>query len=69
MAIVARIRLPNRRPAITETLEVEGQCVEVTVGFAPEDGAVREVFLVAGKEGSMLNSLLSYARCAGSAER
>ena len=56
-----RKRLPNRRPAITETLEVEGQCVEVTIGFAPEDGAVREVFLAAGKEGSMLDSLLADA--------
>ena len=58
---VARTRLPNRRPAVTETLEVEGQRVEVTVGFAPDSGAVREVFLVAGKTGSMLDSLLADA--------
>lgn len=56
-----RQRLPNRRPAITETLVVEGQHVEVTVGFAPESGAVREVFLAAGKTGSMLDSLLADA--------
>ena len=56
-----RTRLPNRRPAVTETLTVEGQRVEVTIGFAPDDGAVREVFLVAGKTGSMLDSLLSDA--------
>ncbi len=55
-----RNRLPNRRPAVTETLMVEGQSVEVTVGFAPE-GAVREVFLMAGKTGSMLDSLLADA--------
>ena len=54
-----RSRLPNRRSAITETLEVEGQSVEVSVGFEPEGGAVREMFMVAGKEGSMLNSLLA----------
>ena len=59
-----RKRLPNRRPAITETLEVEGQSVEVTVGFAPESGAVREVFLAAGKTGSMLDSLLADAAVA-----
>ena len=59
-----RQRLPNRRPAVTETLVVEGQYVEVTVGFAPESGAVREVFLVAGKEGSMLDSLLADAAVA-----
>ena len=59
-----RRRLPNRRPAITETLEVEGQSVAVTVGFEIEGDAVREVFLVAGKEGSMLNSLLADAAVA-----
>ena len=31
-------RLPNRRPAITVTLEVEGQRVEVIIGVAPEGG-------------------------------
>ena len=56
-----RARLPNRRPAVTETLVVEGQRVEVTIGFAPESGAVREVFLMAGKTGSMLDSLLADA--------
>ena len=56
-----RIRLPNRRPAVTETLVVEGQRVEVTIGFAPESGAVQEVFLMAGKTGSMLDSLLADA--------
>ncbi len=56
-----RRRLPNRRSAITETLVVEGQRVEVTVGFAPDGAAVREVFLVAGKTGSMLDSLLADA--------
>ncbi len=56
-----RQRLPNRRPAVTETLVVEGQHVEVTVGFASENGAVREVFLATGKTGSMLDSLLADA--------
>jgi hypothetical protein len=26
-------RLPNRRPAVTEMLEVAGQCFEATIGF------------------------------------
>ena len=56
-----RRRLPNRRPAITETLEVEGQRVEVTIGFAPETSAVSEMFLAAGKTGSTLDGLLSDA--------
>ena len=59
-----RKRLPNRRPAITATLEVEGQSVEVTIGLAPESGAVREVFLAAGKTGSMLDGLLADAAVA-----
>ncbi len=54
----ARSRLPNRRPAYTETLEVDGQAFEATVGFDPEGGSPRELFLTAGKEGSMLNALL-----------
>ncbi len=61
VSVPKRKRLPNRRPAVIETLEVEGQSVEVTIGLAPESAAVREVFLVAGKEGSMLNSLLADA--------
>ncbi len=57
----ARSRLPNRRPAYTETLEVDGQAFEATVGFDPEGGSPRELFLTAGKEGSMLNAMLADA--------
>ncbi len=57
----ARSRLPNRRPAYTETLEVDGQAFEATVGFDPESGQPRELFLTAGKEGSMLNAMLADA--------
>ncbi len=53
-----RHRLPNRRPSHTETLEVGGQKVIATVGFDPETGHPREIFLNAGPEGSLLNSLL-----------
>ncbi len=56
-----RQRLPNRRPSHTETLAVDGQSFEATVGFDPESGQPRELFLMAGKEGSMLNSLLADA--------
>ncbi len=64
VSVPKRKRLPNRRPAVIETLEVEGQSVEVTIALAPESAAVREVFLVAGKEGSMLDSLLADAAVA-----
>ncbi len=56
-----RKRLPNRRPSHTETLEVGGQASTATVGFDPESGQPRELFLMAGKEGSMLNALLADA--------
>ena len=57
----ARQRLPNRRPAHTETFLIDGQASTATVGFDPESGQPRELFLMAGKEGSMLNSLLADA--------
>ncbi len=56
-----RRRLPTRRPSVTEALEVGEQVVVATVGFDPEDNSPRELFLKAGKEGSLLNSLLDDA--------
>ncbi len=55
-----RQRLPNRRPSHSETLEVAGQVFTATIGF-DECGRPRELFLTAGKEGSMLNALLADA--------
>ena len=54
----ARRRLPDRRPSVTQTLEVGGQTVMATIGFDAE-GHPRELFLVAGKEGSLLNAMLA----------
>lgn len=56
-----RHRLPNRRPSETCTLETCGQTIQATVGFHPDNGAPQELFLTAGKEGSLLNHLLSDA--------
>ncbi len=56
-----RTRLPNRRPAYTETLTVGGQVFTACIGFDPETCLPREVFLNVGKEGSMLNALLADA--------
>ncbi len=61
MPAAHRHRLPNRRPSHTETLEVAGQTFMATVGFDPEDGQPRELFMTAGKEGSTLNALLADA--------
>ena len=57
----ARNRLPNRRPSHTETLAVAGQTFTATVGFDPETGRPCEVFLTAGKEGSLINAMLADA--------
>ncbi len=56
-----RQRLPNRRPAHTEALEVAGQAFTATVGFDPESGQPRELFMAVGKEGSLLNAMLADA--------
>ena len=58
---IARTRLPNRRPSHTKTLQVDDQAFTATVGFDPRDNSPRELFLEAGKEGSMLNALLADA--------
>ncbi len=60
----ARKRLPSRRPSLTETLEVAGQAFTATVGFDPEDGRPCELFLTAGKEGSLINAMLADAAVA-----
>ena len=57
----ARQRLPNRRPSHSETLEVAGQTFTACVGFDPETGQPREIFLNGGKEGSQVDALLSDA--------
>lgn len=56
-----RQRRPSRRPSHTETLQVDGQTFTATVGFDPETGQPRELFLTAGKEGSLLSALLADA--------
>ncbi len=59
-----RQRLPSRRHSHSETLEVDGQSFTATVGFDPKSGQPRELFLMAGKEGSMLNAMLADAAVA-----
>ncbi len=63
-ASTPRQRLPNHRECHTETLAVDGQSFEATVGFDPESGQPRELFMSAGKEGSMLDALLADAAVA-----
>ncbi len=64
MAAPDRHRLPNRRPSHTEALTVAGQTFTATVGFDPKTDRPCEVFLTAGKEGSLINALLADAAVA-----
>ena len=59
-----RRRLPNRRPSLKQNLEAGGQTFTADVGFDPKTGQPRELFLTAGKEGSLLDALLSDAAVA-----
>ena len=63
MSTTPRQRLPNRRLSHTETLEVDGHAFTATVGF-DDCGRPREVFMAAGKEGSLLNAMLADAAVA-----
>lgn len=53
-----RLRLSNRRRALTETLEHDGQKLIATVGIDPEIG-LAEIFISGAKDGSHLNALLA----------
>lgn len=59
--IPVRQRLPNRRECHTETLDVAGQTFKACIGFDPETGTPRELFLNGGKEGSQFDGMLSDA--------
>ena len=54
----ARERMPDRRPSVTQTLEIAGQVFNATVGF-DKHGRPREVFLTGAKEGSLLAAILA----------
>lgn len=59
-----RHRLPNRRECHIETLEVAGQTFSCCIGFDPETGQPRELFLDSSKQGSQVDALLSDAATA-----
>ena len=59
-----RTRLPTRRECHIETLEVAGQSFTACIGFDPETGQPRELFLDGGKQGSQVDALLSDAATA-----
>jgi hypothetical protein len=49
--MMSRHHLPNRRPAETFELEVDGLCYACTIGRYPDDN-IGEIFLSANKNGS-----------------
>jgi hypothetical protein len=57
---MSRRRLPNRRPAVTEEIEVADMPLTATVGFDPA-GRPAEVFLSGAKDGSGLAAILADA--------
>lgn len=56
-----RQRLPDRRPSISEVIEVGGQEYTATAGFDIADLGVKEVFLTGAKEGSSMDAILGDA--------
>lgn len=56
-----RHRLPDRRPAVTRAVIVDGREVVVSIGYDPVTAQPAEVFLSGAKEGSAVQSLLDDA--------
>jgi hypothetical protein len=59
-AQAVRVRLPNRRAAISNSFERDGARFEMTAGFYP-DGRPGELFLNADRSNSLLDFLMSDA--------
>jgi hypothetical protein len=55
-----RHRLPNRRPAVTEEIDLGNRRLTATIGFCPE-GRPAEVFLSGPKDGTDLAAILADA--------
>ena len=55
---MVRQRLPNRRPNQTVSLVHDGTRYEVTLGFHPATGKLREVFTHGARTGSDMDAIL-----------
>src|SRR4051794_37930038 len=58
-----RRRLPNRRPAVTHEIVVDGSRFVASIGF-DELARPRELFLTGGKPGSQVDAILGDAAVA-----
>ena len=56
---MARQHLPNRRPNETVDVVHDGRAYEITLGFNPATGEVREIFTHGAKVGSAMDGILS----------
>lgn len=54
-----RQRLPNRREAFIQTIEVGGRRYEAAVGFDPLTGEPREIFLSGARDGTDMAAILA----------
>ncbi len=63
MSAPSRKRLPNRRPAVTQDIEVGGHRFTASVGFDEHDRP-KEVFLRGAKDGTDLAAILDDASVA-----
>lgn len=59
MTDATRIRLPNRRPILTEKIDAFGTRLFVSAGLDPETGQVREIFFGGTKEGSAIDAIMA----------
>lgn len=55
----ARTRLPDRRPAVTDTVTIGSTRITVSAGIDPISAQIREVFLGGAKEGSTMDCVLA----------
>lgn len=56
--MTTRARLPHRRQTVTQGIESRGMRMELSAGFDPKDGALREMFVGGIKDGSLLDAIM-----------
>ena len=57
--MIARRRLPNRRPSVTISLDHDGREYEITLGYDPSEIAIKEIFCTDKKSGSAMDFLIA----------
>ena len=60
-AAPVRTRLPDRRKSVVKEFSVDGHRFTAALGFAPDSGEIKEIFLTGAKEGGGLAATLDDA--------